>query len=248
MNEPLTWLLLFGIGIVSGFLNVMAGGGSTLTLPLLIFMGLESSLANGTNRVAILIQNIAAVLSFKNENKHAFKQSLSLSLWALPGAIIGALIAVNINDELFQRILGIVLIIIIISMFYSPKEISHASLSPSRRWMLFLALFGTGLYGGFLQVGVGFLFMAVLQRLGKMDLVTVNMHKVFIVNLYTVPALALFLFTDNIEWSVGLVLGAGSAIGGWTAAKVSVKGGEKVIRILLVVAMAVMAAKLFEVF
>jgi len=80
-----------------------------------------------------------------------------------------------------------------------------------------------------------------------MDLVTVNMHKVFIVNLYTIPALALFLFTSNINWRIGLVLGAGSAIGGWTAAKVSVKGGEKVIRILLVIAMAVMAMKLFDI-
>jgi len=166
MIDLFNLVFLFGLGIVSGFLNVMAGGGSTLTLPVLIFMGLEGSLANGTNRVAILIQNIAAVISFKNEDRYAFKQSLSLSLWALPGAIIGAVVAVSIDDELFQRILGFVLLGIIFSMFYSPKINTSEPMPLSKRWLLYLALFGTGLYGGFLQIGVGFLFMATNRENG----------------------------------------------------------------------------------
>ncbi|MEL6824409.1 MAG: sulfite exporter TauE/SafE family protein, partial [Calditrichota bacterium] len=112
--------LLFGVGSMAGMINVLAGGGSSLTLPALIFLGLDSALANGTNRVAIIIQNIFATASFKQQQVSNFNLSFKLALWTLPGAVLGAIMAVRISDEWFQTILAIVLIGVIISMFFSP--------------------------------------------------------------------------------------------------------------------------------
>lgn len=241
--------LLFGVGTIAGFINVNAGGGSSLTLPTLIFMGLDGALANGTNRVAIFIQNIFAVSSFRKNKMHDFKESSELSLFTLPGAIAGALLAVTISDLLFQRILGVVLIFIVISLFISR---SYKNKRPDqevhRNWLIYPALLGIGFYGGFLQIGVGFLFMAALYHLLKVDLVVVNMHKVFIILIYTLPALLIFLLTGNVNWKFGLALAAGNALGGWWGAQAAVKGGEKIIRIIVAVAITIMALKLFGVY
>ncbi len=248
--DILQYLLLFTIGIVSGFLNVMAGGGSTLTLPVLIFMGLDSALANGTNRIHIITQNIAAVASFRKQEVHEFQKSLRLTLWTLPGAIAGAILAVNVSDALFQKLLGVVLVGTVFTILIPQKPHGpHAGgLSRHREKWIYPAMFGIGFYGGFIQVSVGFLFMAALYHLLKMNLVYVNMHKVTIVLMYMVPALLIFAVTGNVNWGLGLVLGAGGAIGGWWAAHASVKGGEKLIRVILAVAIVVMALKLFELF
>jgi uncharacterized membrane protein YfcA len=242
-------LLLFGLGIVVGFINVNAGGGSSLTLPMLIFLGLDGALANGTNRVAIFVQNVFAVASFRKRKFHDFKLSGKLSLLTLPGVIIGAILATKINDVLFERILGVVLLFIVISMFFS-SNYTRGSRNQEKHtnWLIYPTLLGIGFYGGFLQVGVGFLFMAALYHLLKLDLIRVNMHKVFIILIYTAPAIVIFLVTGNINWKFGLSLAAGSGIGAWFGAHFSVKGGEKLIRIVLAVAILIMALKLFHLF
>ncbi len=241
--------LLFGVGTIAGFINVMAGGGSTLTLPTLIFMGLDAALANGTNRVAIFIQNIFAVASFHKRKVHQFKKSSIFALFTLPGAIIGAIMATRVSDILFQRILGVVLILIVFSMFFSRSyKNNNPRQGDSSRWLIYPALFGIGFYGGFIQAGVGFIFMAALYHLLHIDLIRVNMHKVFIILIYTFPALLVFAFTGNVNWAYGLVLAAGNALGGWWGAHAAVKGGERIIRIILSVGITIMALKLFGLF
>jgi uncharacterized membrane protein YfcA len=244
------FFLLFVVGTVAGFLNVMAGGGSSITLPTLIFMGLDGALANGTNRIAIFIQNIFAISSFRQQKVHQFKESIFLSLWTLPGAIIGAIVAVKISDVWFHKILALVLIGVVLSMFFSPagKRRDQHLQKNTNRYLIYPALFGIGFYGGFIQVGVGFLLMAALFHILQLNLVFVNMHKVFIVFIYTIPALAIFIFSGNVNWELGLCLAIGNAFGGWWAARFSVKSGEKFIRIVLALAMIMMALKLFHVF
>jgi uncharacterized membrane protein YfcA len=134
-------------------------------------------------------------------------------------------------------------------MFFSgPYSKENRKRTEKKNWLIYPALVGIGFYGGFLQIGVGFLFMAALYHLLKVDLVLVNMHKVFIILIYTVPALTIFLITGNVNWKLGLSLAAGSALGAWIGARASVKGGEKIIRIVLAVAILIMAAKLFGLF
>ena len=239
-------LMLFGLGAICGFMNVIAGGGSSLSLPALIFLGLDGALANGTNRVAIFIQNIFAIASFRKNKFHQFKLSLTLSLFTLPGAVAGAVLATRISDLLFQRILGVVLVFVVVSLFFTSYR--NTQLPQKKSWLLYPVLVGIGFYGGFLQIGVGFLFMAALYHLLVRNLVVVNMHKVFIVLIYTLPALMVFMLTGNINWTFGLALAAGNAAGGWWGAHAAVKGGEKVIRIVLAAAILIMALKLFGLF
>lgn len=248
MSDITSALILLGVGAISGFMNVVAGGGSSLTLPALIFLGLDSTVANGTNRIAVIMQNVSAVYAFKKEKYSQFKLSWKLSLITLPGAIAGAVLALNVGDELFQKILGVIMIGVIISMVVPNPKIKANNNSDKIPWTVHLSMFGIGFYGGFIQVGIGFMIMAALQNLMKLNLIFVNMHKVFIVLFLTVPAFIIFLVSGNINWQFGISLAAGNAIGGWWAAKLSVKKGEKFIKTFLIITVFIMALKLLDVF
>jgi uncharacterized membrane protein YfcA len=237
-------LLLLGVGIVAGLINIGAGGGSSLTLPTLIFLGLDSAMANGTNRIALIIQNIFAITGFHQEKQNEFKQSFKYALFTLPGAIAGAVLAVRLSDVWFQRILAVVMVLIVLTLFLPKTKDRALAVEGKKSWMVYLALLGAGFYGGFIQVGVGFIMMAILFHLAGLTLVKVNVHKVFIILLYTIPALAIFIITDNVNWKYGLILAVGNATGGWISARVSVKKGESYIRGILAVAIIIMAYKL----
>ncbi len=248
MPEYLELLILFGVGILAGVINVMAGGGSSLTLPALIFLGLDGATANGTNRVGILIQGVFAAIAFHKEKVSDINLSLKLAVITIPGALLGALIAVRIDDKWFEIILGIVMIGVIISMLIPQGKQNLTSPEGQKSWLIYPIMFAIGFYGGFIQVGVGFLIMAGLYHIMKMNLVFVNMHKVVITLIYTIPALAIFMWTDNVNWLLGLGLAAGNGVGGWWAARISVRGGERVIRYVMIVAIFIIALKLFGLF
>jgi uncharacterized protein len=246
MEEIWTMVLLFFSGIAAGFLNVMAGGGSAITLPILIFLGLDSPLANGTNRLAVFIQTIATVISFKRENYFDMKTSMRLAVFALPGAVLGAIVAVKMDSLLFQRVLAVFILIIIITVIIpTPRRNGHGASKSTVEWLIYPIMLGIGFIGGLHQVGIGFFMITALRHLMNMDLVRINMHKAAVFFIYTIPAILVFALTGNIDWRLGIVLAAGNATGGWWAAKVAVRRGEKVIRIVLVIAMLIMAFKLF---
>jgi hypothetical protein len=228
----------------------MAGGGSTVTLPILILLGLDPSLANGTNRLGIMAQTFSAVVSYRQEKYHDFKLSLKLTAFTLPGAVAGAIMATRIGDELFQKILAYVLIGVTVSLFLrSTNQKKTEELRKEKTsWLIYPVMVAIGFYGGFIQLGVGFIFMASLYHLMKLDLIRTNMHKVFIIFIYTIPAFLIFLITGNVEWKFGLTLAVGMAFGAWWSAKISVKKGEKVIRVVLSVALLWMALTLLDLF
>jgi len=250
MVELWKYGLLIGVGTIAGFLNVNAGGGSSLTLPVLIFLGLDSAVANGSNRISIFVQNIFAVSAFHKEKVHQLRESLIYSLFTLPGVVLGSLMSIRIGDEWFQRILAIVMIGIVLTMFFpqSAKIYQDTQSKVKSKWQVYLALLFIGFYGGFIQVGVGFLLMAALYHLLRISLVYVNMHKVFIVMIYMIPSLLIFIVTGNIHWGFGVALSAGNAVGAWWGAKVQVKGGERIIRFVLAAAIVIMAFKLLKIF
>ena len=238
-------LAVFGAGLVAGFLNVMAGGGSLITLPLLIFMGLPVAAANGTNRVAILVQNLAAVDSFRRQGYADLRTGLAFGAATVPGAIAGAFVAVNVGEATFRAILAGVLAITVVGLLIPKKRNEIMGEPPARaRILAFLGFFGIGFYGGFIQAGVGFLLMLVLHQLLRIDLVRTNMHKVFIVLIFSLPALAVFVYTGNVAWMFAIALAAGNASGAVVATRVSVKGGERPIKIVLGIALLIMAARL----
>lgn len=249
-----TWQLVFlsALGIFAGFLNVIAGGGSLLTLPAMVLMGIPGPVANGTNRVAILAQNITAVAGFRKKGFSDFKLSLTLALCALPGAVAGAYVGTMVRGVMFNRILAAIMILILLQTAWKSHSKSKAASTamqanetgPPRMLLGHFCIVGVGFYGGFIQAGVGFLLMAVLHNVMRLDLVRVNMHKVFVVGFYTAAALAVFVWTGNVLWIPGIALAIGNSIGGWIGSHLSVKKGEAFIRKILYVTLTAMAIRL----
>ncbi len=239
--------LLSAIGVVAGFLNVMAGGGSLLTVPVMVFMGVPGPVANGTNRIAILAQNITAVFAFFRKGFSDFKLSLTLAACALPGAVAGALVGTRLEGVWFNRVLAVIMLgVMLIMATGGNRKNKDAGGEPSARQRLWghICMVGVGFYGGFIQLGVGFIIMPVLHRVMGLDLVRTNMHKVFIVMVYTVAALAVFASQVEMLWIVGAALALGNSVGGWIATHVQLERGEGVINLVLNSVLVVFIIKL----
>jgi uncharacterized membrane protein YfcA len=239
--------LLTAIGVVAGFLNVMAGGGSLLTVPAMVFMGVPGPVANGTNRIAILAQNITAITTFFSKGFADFKLSLTLAACAIPGAIAGALLGVRLEGDWFNRILALIMLgVMLIMHFDKGSKTAAENHQPSRTQLVrgHLLMLGVGFWGGFIQIGVGFIIMPVLNRVMGLDLVRTNMHKVFIIACYTIVALIVFASQVEILWIVGAALALGNAIGGYLGAHFTVTRGERLIKIVLNLVLIVFIVKL----
>ncbi|MFY0991759.1 sulfite exporter TauE/SafE family protein [Halomonas sp. C05BenzN] len=216
-------LALLVIGAVAGFINVLSAGGSMLTLPLLMFLGLPPQVANGTNRVSIVLQSVSAVASFLRAGARHVGLSLRLSVPAVAGSLLGAWLALRVSDALFETLLIVVMAGAAVLMLLPQPRLDTRPLTADRLTpAVYLAMFAIGLYGGFIQVGVGILFIVVLYRMLRIDLGQVNAFKVLIILVYTLPALAMFLYHDQVRWGYGLVLAAGSMCGAWLGVKVNV--------------------------
>ncbi|MDP8219122.1 MAG: sulfite exporter TauE/SafE family protein [Candidatus Theseobacter exili] len=246
MNISLT-VVLFIVGGFAGFINVLAGGGSLLVLPVMVMMGIPGPVANGTNRVAILAQCVSATTSFFRNGFSDFKLSLTLTLCAIPGTVIGALLGVKLSGVWFNRTLSVIIFILLIIMANKPNrnaEEKNNKQHPNRLILAHILMIGAGFYGGFIQAGVGFILIAIIHKTLNMDLVRVNMHKVFIVGMYTIVAIVIYSFNGNVAWIPGICLAAGNSIGGWLGSVFAIKKGDRTIRIILVIVLAIMAVKL----
>ena len=239
-------LLLIALGFVAGFINVMAGGGSSLTVPAMVLMGLPGPVANGTNRVALLAQNIASTIGFIRKGYSDWRLSLTLSLCAWPGALAGAMVGVQFDGVWFNRLLACLMILIIFLTASGKTRSTESSATPSRTRVIavHLSMILVGFYGGFFQIGLGFMLIAILQRGLGLDLLRVNMHKVFIVGSYMVIVLIVYAVQGKVFWIIGLILALGNASGAWVGTHVAIRKGERVIKIVLNVALVVMAIKL----
>jgi uncharacterized protein len=242
---------LVGTGLFAGFLNTTAGGGSTLVLPLLMFMGLPANVANGTLRVAILFQNIISVQTFRQKRVLNVKTDFRLVVPAVLGSLIGALIAVEINVDLLKKIIAGLMIVMLLFVLFKPevwiKE--HAGITgPKPTVMQYIIFFLIGIYGGFIQMGVGFLLLAGLVLGCGHNLVKANAIKVFIVLIYTIFSIGIFMYYDQVNWLAGLILAAGNMGGAWLGVHFAVHGGAKYLRYILIFAMVVVILNLFGVF
>ncbi|MBT8471962.1 MAG: sulfite exporter TauE/SafE family protein [Marinicaulis sp.] len=237
--------LLFAAGIASGWINVLAGGGSILTVPVMVFIGMPGPVANGTNRIGIIAQNIMAVYGFFRKGFSDFRLSATLAACAAIGAFFGANVGVRLDGVWFDRTLGLIMIGVLIIMLTNIGQKPTENTGEPRNFALGHALMvGAGFWGGFIQIGVGFILMPILNRVMGLDLVRTNMHKVFIALMFSFVALAVFAAQVEIAWTLGFALAAGYAIGGWLGANASIKGGEALIKRIFYAALVAMAVKL----
>ncbi len=238
------------VGLVAGTLNVMAGGGSFLTLPVMIFLGLPAGVANGTNRVAILVQNVGAVWSFRRHRLLARGWLASAALPALVGAGLGTWLAVQIGDRSFERILAALMVVITVWTIWDPvgrrrpREELGEGMGPLARWGLALGFFGAGVYGGFVQAGIGFLLLT-LTTLGGLDLVRGNALKVLLILIFTPLSLAVFAATGNVDWGMGGALAAGNLVGGLVGVRLTVLKGHAWIKRVVLVMVILFSLKLW---
>ncbi|HET8802559.1 MAG TPA: sulfite exporter TauE/SafE family protein [Marinobacter sp.] len=236
-------LALLALGGLAGFINVLSAGGSMLTLPLLMFLGLPPQVANGTNRVAITLQSITAVGSFHRMGHGNLVVSLHLAVPAVLGSLLGAWVATWVADAVFELVLVVAMIGASVFMLLPQPKLNTRPLTPDRLGpVIYLAMFLIGVYGGFIQVGVGALFLVVLYRMLRIDLRQVNVFKVSIVLLYTLPALLIFAISDQVRWGMGLTLALGNITGAFIAVRVNLsdKGAQWVKWITLVMVTAIL--------
>lgn len=240
--------LLIAAGVFAGFINTVAGGGSLLTLPIMIFMGLPPNVANASNRVAILVQNVFGVMAFRSKGVSVWPYSLYLGISALFGAVIGARIAVDISGDLFNRILAIVMLgVVIVTIFNPVKNVADGAekMSRKRQAIGIIVFFFIGIYGGFIQAGVGFLIMAAISGINHISLVRTNSAKVFVVLIYTFASIAVFAWEGTIDWYWGGILALGNSTGAWIGARWQVKRGDKWVKRVLVVMVIALSIKLW---
>ncbi len=242
-----SYLLVAVVGAIAGFINTLAGSGSLLTLPLLIFLGLPANVANGTNRVAILMQSIAAVGGFKAKNIFKWNDTLRFAIPASLGAILGSAVAVDINEGLMNRIIGALLIFMSAMLLVKPERWLSPKKNPTtkgRSVLTFIIFIAIGFYGGFIQAGVGFFLLAGLVLGAGIDLVRANAYKVLITFVYTILALGVFILNHQVNYIFGISMGAGSMIGAWIATQVAIKRGVGFIRWFLLACVFIFAVKL----
>jgi len=239
------YLLLFLVGLVAGSLNVIAGGGSFLTIPLLIFMGLPPVVANGTNRVGILCQNVAASWSFQRHKVVDWRYVRWAAVPAVIGALIGSRVAVTIGDEMFKNILATLMIVVTLWTLWDPlkKKLDEEGEKPFNRTALVIGFFFVGIYGGFVQAGVGFLVLAATTMAG-LDLVKGNAVKVLSILTYTMLSLVIFALEGKIDWSLGLVLAGGTMLGSQIGVHLTVLKGHNWIKKVVTITVIIMAVKL----
>lgn len=242
------FLLFFG-GLSAGIINTLAGNGSAITLSILFFFGLSANVANATNRVGVFLQTIVAILALKKDEKTKalFKASAWLLVPAFIGSLVGAIVASDINENVLRWTIGTLMLLILASMFYSPKKWAGATVEKNRKTPLnFILFLGLGFYAGFVQMGMGLILLTIMILVAQYSLKDANIIKQFLVLALIAPAFFVFAYNGQINWKLGLCLASGQTTGAFIASRFLLQSdaAQKWIRYLLMVILVVAAVRL----
>ncbi len=247
----MTWfeiVLLVVSGVFVGFINTLAGGGTIISLSLFMFLGVPANVANGTNRIAVILQNLTSVAEFGRRKVLDFKKGTILAIPTVIGAVAGAQIASEINGEIFEKALAVVMIVMVYFIVVKPSKWLKGQqhlIEKKVTWLQMLIFFLIGIYGGFVQVGVGYFLLAGIVLGAGYDLLKANAIKVWIVLLYTVMALVVFILNGQVRWDYGLVHAIGNIIGAYVASRFAVSWGANFVRWVMIVIIAATVLHLF---
>ena len=239
-------VLLVAGGLAAGVVNTLAGGGSLLTVPLLVLAGVPGNVANGSNRIGILASNASATAAFRRLGVSGLSRTLPVLVPVAVGSLVGALLVARLADETFERAFGVLMVPLLVLSLRPPvlKSVEGRVWSGPFTVLVFLAV---GLYGGAFQAGIGLLLVVALSRSG-MDLVVANSVKVVVIMVVTVTALPLFIVGGRVDWGPAMVLAAGFAVGGALGARLTVTRGASLIRPVMVAAVLALAGRLLGLF
>ena len=235
--------ILIAGGIAAGVVNTLAGGGSLISVPLLVLVGLPGTIANGTNRVGILLQNLTAAWQFRRRGVSGLEGAAKVLVPVCIGSLVGAATIARIDDAAFERIFGVVMLLNLVPMLRSRRRDPAHPARPWPRWLRFAAFFGIGLYGGAIQAGVGLLLVGALIHAGY-DLVRANSIKVVVNVVLTAFALPVFILAGQVAWLPAAVLASGFVAGGWVGARLAVAGGERLLRPVMIAAILLLAGRI----
>ncbi len=247
----MSWLIvtaLISSGVLVGFINTLAGGGTIISISLFMFLGLPANIANGTNRIAVLLQTLVSTTSFKKQKVLDTRKGLLLGIPTVIGSIIGAEIAVDIDEKLFEQAIGVIMLIMMFFIIYKPQQwlkgkqkLIHRKLTPFQ----FIIFFFIGIYGGFIHVGVGYFILAGLVLNAGYDLVKANALKVFIVLLYAPFTIIVFIYNKQINYEYGLIHAIGNIIGAYVASRFAVSWGANFVRWVIIIIILFTSAQMF---
>ena len=245
-NNIILFISLCSVGIVSGFLNTLAGGGSLLTVPLLLFLGLPPTSANATNRIPVLLQSGSASIHYIRAKSIRLKTLLPILLPMACGAIVGAITSLELPEHILQRLLLGITIFVAFSLLCEKwndtfhliavrKKITTPSIP------VILLLTALGFYGGFIQVGISLVLYPIIRYIFHYDYIIANIIKIYAIGIMAIVSVIIFgvIFQQHhlIMWQYGLFIGGGSAIGGYIGAKISIGAmGQRVIRYSIITA------------
>jgi uncharacterized membrane protein YfcA len=249
----MTWLTIVALivsGVFVGFINTLAGGGTIISLSLFMFLGLPANIANGTNRVAVILQNITSGNEFRRKKVLDFKKANKLAIPTMIGALIGAQIASDINEAVFRKAIGVVMVVMMYFILTKPSRWLKGTESLMEKpvsWLQFVIFFIIGVYGGFVQVGVGYFILAGVVLGAGYNLVKANAIKVWIVLLYTPLALLVFILNGQVHWDYGLIHAIGNIVGAYVASRFAVSWEANFVRWVVIVVILVFSSDLLGV-
>ena len=237
-------VLLIGAGVAAGFANTLAGGGSILTVPALMLLGLPGDVANGTSRVSIVAQCLTGTIGYARGGKLDVRAAWRVVPLTVVGGLGGAYVATILPNTYFELLLLGTMILVALTLVVRPRTVAPPpgeERPPDAKAAV--ALVVAGFYGGLLQAGVGFVLLAILGSMLRYDLVRGNGLKVLAVLVFTAAALPVFILQDKIVWVPALVLTIGNVTGAWLAVRFALRRGERAVRyVLFLTVLAVIAA------
>ena len=220
--EDFHYLIAIAAGFVAGIINTLAGSGSLFTLPVLLFLGLPAHDANGTNRVGILLQTLVGATTLYRKGNVTTTSDLRYILPAMAGSVTGALIAVEIPESVLKLTIGVVMLFLLITLLFNYNSMmkeTDAPVSGRKQNISMILMFFIGVYGGFIQMGVGIFLLSALLLYLQYTFRHANALKNSINFFLTIPAFIVFAITGQVKWEIGVVMASGQMIGAWLAAR-----------------------------
>lgn len=244
-------IVLILSGLLVGFINTLAGGGTIISITVFMTLGLPPLVANGTNRIAIFLQTLTAVVNYQRNKILDIRKSLKFALPVALGSIIGSNLAIAINETIFNYFLVGILLFMTALIIFKPKlwltENTEKILRPMNflEWIL---LFIIGIYGGFIHVGIGYFLIAALVLMSGYNLLNANAIKNLIVFLYIPVSLIPFMLKGEVRYDYGLIHAIGNIIGAFLASQWASKFGSKFIRYILILLLLISCFQIFRIF